>query len=152
MKHHIPPQNIIFEITEKNPIQNIGDFKKTIESFQDKGYQFAIDDVGAGYSGLNLISAINPRYLKIDMNIISGIDKHTVKEALVRSLFEFTRITDALLIAEGIETLAELQTLIDIGVHYGQGYLIHKPRSALSPIPTKVERMMVELNAQKNHF
>lgn len=152
MKYHIPPQNIIFEITEKNPIQNIGAFKKIIESFRDQGYRFAIDDVGDGYSGLNLISAINPSYLKIDMNIIRGIDKHTVKEALVRSLFEFTRITDASLIAEGIETLAELQTLIDIGVHYGQGYLIHRPHPDLSLIPAKMERIIVELNAKKIIF
>lgn len=101
---------------------------------------------------MNLISAINPRYLKIDMNIIRGIDKHTIKRALVRSLFEFTRITDALLIAESIETLAELQTLIDIGVHYGQGYLIYRPHPDLSPIPTKMGRMIVKLNAQNNHI
>ena len=152
MKYHISPQDIIFEITEKNPVQNIGNFKKIIKSFQNQNYQFAIDDTGAGYSGFNLISTINPHYLKIDMNIIHGIDKHTIKQALVRSLFEFTRITNASLIAEGIETLAELQTLIDIGVHYGQGYLIHRPHPDLSPIPAKMERMIVELNAQKDHL
>jgi EAL domain-containing protein (putative c-di-GMP-specific phosphodiesterase class I) len=151
-EYRIDPRNIIFEITERSAIRNIRDFKKIIKSYRDQDYQIAIDDAGAGYSGLNLISDIYPHYLKLDMNLVRGIDKDTVRQALVRSLYEFTRITGTSLIAEGIETAAELQTLIDIGVHYGQGYLIRRPGPALSPVSGEVERMVVDLNARKNHI
>ncbi|MEA5039304.1 MAG: bifunctional diguanylate cyclase/phosphodiesterase [Clostridiaceae bacterium] len=151
-QYKIDPQHIIFEITERSAIRNISDFKKIIKSYRDQDYEIAIDDAGAGYSGLNLISDIHPQYLKLDMNLIHGIDRDSVKQALVRSLCEFTRITGTALIAEGIETVPELQTLIDIGVHYGQGYLIQRPGPFLAQISDHVTQMIVDQNARKNHI
>ena len=123
-KYDINPENIIFEITEKSAVSNMTEFKQIISNYKDQEYKIAIDDAGAGYSGLNLISDVRPHYLKLDMNLIRDIDRDSVKQALVRSMQEFARITGTFLIAEGIETHAELQTLIHIGVHYGQGYFI----------------------------
>ncbi len=151
-KFEINPENIIFEITEKSAISNMTEFKQIISNYKGQDYKIAIDDAGAGYSGLNLISDVRPHYLKLDMNLIRDIDKDTVKQALVRSMQEFARITGTYLIAEGIETLTELQTLIHIGVHYGQGYFIQRPDPRIGPVSNDVVGAIVELNAHKNHL
>lgn len=148
----INPEKIIFEITEKNAISNIKEFKEIIQNYKDQDYKIAIDDAGAGYSGLNLISDVNPHYLKLDINLIRCIDKDTVRQALVKSMYEFAKITGTYLIAEGIETRAELQTLIDIGVHYGQGYYIKRPSPVVNGVPREVIDTIVEINAKKNHM
>ena len=124
---NIDPSNIYFEISEKNAIGDFSAFKKTIEHYKDQNYKIAIDDAGAGYSGLNLIAAVHPHYIKLDMKLVRDIDQDGYKKALVKSLYDFSCLTDIALIAEGIETEGELRTLIEIGVQYGQGYFIQFP-------------------------
>ena len=148
----VNPESIVFEITEKSAIKNITEFKKIISNYKDQDYKIAIDDAGAGYSGLNLISDVRPHYLKLDMNLIRDIDKDSVKQALVRSMQEFARITGTYLIGEGVETLAELQSLINIGVHYGQGFFIQRPDPVIGPVRPEVIDVIVEMNAHKNHL
>jgi len=148
----IDPKKIIFEITERSAVSNIKEFKQIIENYKGQDYKIAIDDAGAGYSGLNLISDVHPHYLKLDINLIRDIDKDSVKQALVKSMYEFSKITGTYLIAEGIESRSELQTLINIGVHYGQGYFIKRPDPAVDCIDAKVVDTIVELNAKKNHM
>ncbi|HWR22417.1 MAG TPA: bifunctional diguanylate cyclase/phosphodiesterase [Feifaniaceae bacterium] len=148
----IDPRRIIFEITERSAVRDIGEFKEIIHYYKDQQYQIAIDDAGAGYSGLNLISDIHPHYLKLDMQLIHNIDKDTVKQALVKSMQEFAKITGTYLIAEGIETLSELETLIHIGVQYGQGYFIKRPSAALSPLDQEIVDTIADINAKKNRL
>lgn len=83
-QYKINPSSIIFEITERNVITDISSFKSTITYYKNQEYSIAIDDTGAGYSGLNLISEVSPHFIKLDMNLIRGIDKDTLKHALVR--------------------------------------------------------------------
>ncbi len=148
----INPDKIIFEITERSAVKNICEFKEIIRYYKGQAYKIAIDDAGAGYSGLNLISDVQPHYLKLDMQLIRGIDKDTVKQALVKSMYEFAKITGTYLIAEGIEKIQELETLVHIGVHYGQGYFIKRPEAAIKPVGPDVVRTIVDLNAKKNHL
>lgn len=148
--YHIGPENIYFEITEKSAVEDLNGFKKTIEHYKRQNYKIVIDDAGAGYSGLNMITDIHPHYIKLDMKLIRGIDSDGYKKALVKSLCEFCRLSDISLIAEGIETEDELGALIDIGVHYGQGYLIQKP-GELSPVGDDVVRSIARYNAKKGH-
>ncbi len=148
----IDPKRIIFEITERSAVKDIGEFKEIIHYYKDQQYQIAIDDAGAGYSGLNLISDIHPHYLKLDMQLIRNIDRDTVKQALVKSMQEFAKITGTHLIAEGIETLNELETLIHIGVQYGQGYFIKRPCATLSPLDPDIVETITDINAKKNHL
>ena len=148
----IDPGRIIFEITERSAVRDIGEFKDIIHYYKDQQYQIAIDDAGAGYSGLNLISDIQPHYLKLDMQLIHHIDRSTVKQALVKSMQEFAKITGTHLIAEGIETLSELETLIHIGVQYGQGYFIQRPRPGLDPLDREIVETITDINAKKNHL
>lgn len=145
-------QNIIFEITEKEAVKNIQDFTKTIQNYKNQNYMIAIDDAGAGYSGLNLISDLRPHFIKLDMNLIRNIDTDVTKQSLVKSMREFASLTNTFLIAEGIETRDELIKVIEIGVHYGQGYFIQKPNESIFPIEEQVKEIIKETNRKKNHF
>lgn len=150
-KYNIIPQNVIFEITERNVIEDMSGFKSTINHYRSQDYQIAIDDVGAGHSGLNLISEVNPNYIKFDMNLIRDIDSDRVKYAIVKGMVEFSKVSNVFLIAEGIETYEELKTLVNLGVHYGQGYLIQKPDSEILEIRQDVLQMLKKINLNKNH-
>ncbi|OJU15420.1 MAG: diguanylate cyclase [Clostridiales bacterium 43-6] len=145
----IDAENIIFEITEKNAIEDMYGFKKTIEHYKNQSYKIAIDDAGAGYSGLNLITDIKPHYIKLDMKLIRDIDKDGIKYSLVKSLYEFSKLANIHLIAEGIETYDELSSLIHIGIHYGQGFFIQPPHGQIKPISEEVINGIVELNSKK---
>jgi diguanylate cyclase (GGDEF)-like protein len=149
--YQIDPSRIYFEITERSAVGDPAGFKKTIEHYKNQNYKIAIDDAGAGYSGLNLITDIHPHFIKLDMKLVRDIDKDAYKKSLVKSLYDFCCLTDVALIAEGIETEAELRTLVDIGVHYGQGYFIQYPQSTIGGIEQHVLDAIRTSNAQKNH-
>ncbi|MEA4889607.1 MAG: GGDEF domain-containing protein [Clostridiaceae bacterium] len=146
------PDSIVFEITESNAIENINNFIQIVDHYKSQNYKLAIDDAGAGYSGLNLISDIHPHYLKLDQKLINRIDKDTMKQALVKSMVEFSNLTHTFLIGEGIETRRELETLIKIGVHYGQGFFIQKPSRTLPRLKDEVAQIIKAANIKKNHL
>ena len=149
-KFNIDPENIVFEITEKNSVSDINSFKKLIRNYKDQGYKIAIDDTGAGYSGLKLITDIKPDFIKLDMDLIRDIDKDGVKYALIKTLYEFCLVTNIRVIAEGIETENELNALIDIGIEYGQGYFIQKPVSNLAAIKPDIIKLIKIKNQKKS--
>ncbi len=149
-KYNLDCENIIFEITERDKIKNMNSFKETIEYCKSQNYQIAIDDAGSGNSGLNRICHIKPHYIKLDMELIRGIDKCSTKQAIVKSMYEFSKATNCNLIAEGIETEDELKTLIDIGVQFGQGYFIKRPEECILPIKDEVIDTIKRLNVKEN--
>lgn len=146
----INPNKIIFEITERQAISNVPDFINTVQNYKSQNYQIAIDDVGAGFSGLNLISDVYPHFIKLDMKLIRNIDRDFIKQAMVKSMCEFGQLTNTYLIAEGIETEAELLKLIEMGVHYGQGYFIQKPSEQIKLINAQVQDIILQANKNKN--
>ncbi len=150
-QYGITPESIIFEITERNSVADMVGFKGTIAHYKDQNYKIAVDDAGAGYSGLNLISDINPHFIKLDMQLIRNIDSDNMKSALVRSMVELSHISNISLIAEGVETKEELITLINLGVQYAQGYFLQKPSDSLQAISTDVLEILNEANRRKNH-
>lgn len=149
-KYNLDCDNIIFEITERDEVKNVNSFIKTIEYLKGQKYQIAIDDVGAAHSGLNRICHIKPHYLKLDMELVRDVDKDFTKQAIIKSMCELSKLTEASLIAEGIETEAELNTLIEIGVKYGQGYFIQKPESDIIPIKEEVINIIKTLNIKES--
>lgn len=151
-KYNLECKNIIFEITEKDVIGDIDSFKETIEYCKCENYEIAIDDAGSGYSGLNRICQIKPHYIKLDIDLIRDIDKHSNKQAIVKSMYEFSKQTDCNLIAEGIETEDELKTLIDIGVQYGQGYFIQRPNASILPIKNELISLIKKLNIKEINY
>ncbi|WP_076850062.1 GGDEF domain-containing protein [Rubeoparvulum massiliense] len=148
-QYQITPQNIIFEITERNIITDMDGFRSTISHYKSQNYRIAIDDAGAGYSGLNLISDVNPNYIKLDMNLIRGIDTDSLKFAIVKGMVELSKGSNIFLIAEGIETSEELETLIGLGVQYGQGYFIQKPDAEIRDIASSILQAIKECNCKQ---
>lgn len=135
----IKPQQLVLEISERETIDG-GDerLQEYLEPFRALGVCIALDDLGSGYSGLNRLVALKPDFAKIDLSLVRDVDRNSIKLALLESTAAFAAKTGAIaLIAEGIETLAELYTLKEIGIDYGQGYLLGKPldhlESALPP-------------------
>ena len=91
------------------------------------GFSIAVDDIGAGYSGLEKIAHLNPRYLKFDMQLVRDIDDSRVKQEMARALKTFADKMDSKIIAEGIERDGERQTCVELGIDFGQGYLLARP-------------------------
>lgn len=149
---NINPEDVVFEITEKNSVSDIGSFKKIIDNYKDQGYRIAIDDTGSGYSGLKLITEIHPHFIKLDMNLIRDIDKDGLKYALIKTFYDFCQVTDIKLIAEGIETENELNTLIEIGIDYGQGYFIQRPAEKLKRSDSRLIEHITVRNDKKKEL
>lgn len=148
----ITPDNLVFEITERNMISDIEGFVNTINHYKDQNYKIAIDDVGSGYSGLNLISDVNPNYIKLDMKLIRDINKDKLKAALVKGMVELSNISNILLIAEGIENVEELKFLSMLGVQYGQGYFIQRPEEQIKEMEDTFLQTLREINHKKTHY
>jgi diguanylate cyclase (GGDEF)-like protein len=130
----LTPQNIVFEITERHSITEFALFHRTLDHYRSQGYLVAVDDAGAGYSGLTSIAQIRPEFIKIDMSLIQGIDKDPVKRALIETLVTFADKIGSKIIAEGIESQAQATCLVDIGVHYGQGFYLARPDAPKPPL------------------
>lgn len=149
LKNNVDPGCIIFEITEKTAVEDYKAFKAVLENYVEQGYKIAIDDTGAGYSGLKLLAETHPQYIKIDMDLIRNIDKDSFKQALLTNFLNFSEVTNIKIIAEGIETLDELTTLINMGIPYGQGYYLHKPHPGFVEINPFIKQQIVEINSRQ---
>ena len=93
----------------------------------DRGAHLAVDDMGAGYSGLRQITSVRPDYLKLDRSLISGIDGDSERAALVGALAGYSKQVGSMLVAEGVETEAELAVVRELGVPLVQGYYFSRP-------------------------
>ena len=139
----INPERVIIELTENQPTYDYELMREAVLHYRNMGFQIAIDDLGEGFSSLRLWSELRPEYVKIDMHFIQGINHDPVKLQFVRSIQEIADKSDTLVIAEGIETQAELLVLRDIGVAYGQGYHLGRPHSAPArALPAEVAKAL----------
>jgi EAL domain-containing protein (putative c-di-GMP-specific phosphodiesterase class I) len=123
----VSPHRIVIEITEKLVIENYSLFQDAMSYFTELGMSLAVDDVCAGYSGLETIARLTPAYLKIDMALVRDVHASTVNQQMVGAIIALGHGIGAKVIAEGIQTEDELRTLVSLGVDYGQGYLIGRP-------------------------
>jgi len=123
----IPQEDIVIELSEQHPFDNHGLTRSAVDHYRQMGFRIAIDDLGSGYSGLRLWADLQPDYVKIDMHFVRDIDRDSVKREFVRSICNIGRTLHCNIIAEGIETLEELHTLQEMGVRYGQGFLLGRP-------------------------
>jgi EAL domain-containing protein (putative c-di-GMP-specific phosphodiesterase class I) len=123
----LSPRNVVFELTERTSIEDFGAAKKILDHYRRQGYQIAIDDVGAGYSSLQSIVELRPDYLKVDRSLVENIHQDEMKQHLMSTFVQLASRMSIEVIAEGIERTEELETVRNMGVHYGQGYLLGKP-------------------------
>ena len=120
-------ERIIFEVTEQEQVLDIPHLTDILRAYRKQGFMTAIDDFGAGYAGLNLLADFQPDLIKLDMELIRGVDGDRVRQVLVETTLEMCRKLGIRVIAEGIETRAELDCLRQMGVELFQGYLLAKP-------------------------
>ena len=131
----LEPKRIVLEISEKYAIENYTMFAEALAEFTKVGFRIAVDDVGAGYSGLEKIACVNPGYLKLDHELIKDIDSSYIRQEMTRALKAFADRIGSTIIAEGIEREAELRALIDLGIDYGQGFFLGPPAPLAHPPP-----------------
>lgn len=133
------PTDLIIEITEHAAVDDYHALGKVLKKMQDQGVRVAIDDAGAGFSSLQHVVQLSPDIIKLDMSLTRNISHDPVRRALAISLIGFATQMGITMIAEGVETTAELTTLGDIGADAAQGYLLGRP-SALAPAVPATEQ------------
>ncbi len=119
---------IVLEITERSSIYGVTAWETSMENIRRRGFEVAVDDLGAGYSALAVLAELQPRYIKIDMSIVRDSDRNPHKRRLVDLLCRFADATASRLVAEGVETEAEAITMRTCGAHLLQGYYFGRPR------------------------
>lgn len=123
------PARIVFEISESEAIKDYAVFERLRSHFRALGFQFALDDTGTGYSSLSALMELAPEYIKIDRSLIRTIDQDRARQALLRAFKEVGDQLGAKLIAEGVETRAELECVTSLGVPLAQGWFFGKGRA-----------------------
>jgi EAL domain-containing protein (putative c-di-GMP-specific phosphodiesterase class I) len=119
----LDPSRIVLEVTERLAIENYSLFLEAMNYFTDVGFAVAVDDMGAGYSGLEKIVHLRPAYLKFDLLMVRDIDTSFVKREMLKAILSLANNVGAHVVAEGIETPEEQETLLELGITYGQGFL-----------------------------
>ncbi|HEX2798560.1 MAG TPA: EAL domain-containing protein, partial [Thermoanaerobaculia bacterium] len=127
--------DIVLELSEKEVVFNYPAFREVVGRLRAAGFGFAIDDAGSGYSGLESIVQLRPEYVKVAHTLVAGLDEDRIKREIVGSLAALGERIDAELIAEGVETRGELESLRGLGVPWGQGFLFGRP--AARPVATR---------------
>ena len=120
-------ETIVLEINEREAIGNFETFQKMMETYATHGIGFAVDDVGAGYSSLECIVKLRPKYLKIDRSLIHEVQSDGVKQDMLKMLSQFAVRIDAKVVAEGIETKADSDFVREMGIQFVQGYHYARP-------------------------
>lgn len=118
---------LIIEVTEEALVQNDSQLAAAVAPLRERGVRLAVDDMGAGYSGLLQITTVHPSHLKLDRAMVAGIDADPERAALVSALVGYAERVGSLIVAEGIETEDELRVLLELRVPLGQGYFLSRP-------------------------
>jgi EAL domain-containing protein (putative c-di-GMP-specific phosphodiesterase class I)/CheY-like chemotaxis protein len=118
---------VVLEITERSSLEDVRDARKRVAALRELGFKIAVDDMGAGYAGLSSFALLEPDVVKLDMSLIRDIHESSTKQRVVRSMTELSRGLGIEVVAEGVETVNERDTLLELGCDILQGYLFAKP-------------------------
>jgi EAL domain-containing protein (putative c-di-GMP-specific phosphodiesterase class I) len=134
-----PLDKLMFEVTENEPSRDVGHLQAIFTEYKRHGMITAIDDFGAGHSGLNMLADFLPDVLKIDMELTRDICRDTVRTAITRHVVSLCRELNISVVAEGVETIEEAVALRALGVRLFQGYLFARPvTEQLPPVHSAV--------------
>jgi len=125
---------VVLEVTERASISDIENVRARVGALRALGFRIAVDDLGAGYAGLNSFALLEPEFVKLDMTLIRDVDKSTVKQKLVKSLASLCKDMGLHVVAEGVETPAERDAVVDLGCDLLQGYLFARPGPAFPEV------------------
>jgi EAL domain-containing protein (putative c-di-GMP-specific phosphodiesterase class I) len=118
---------VVLEITERTSLEGQADVRYRVQELRELGFKIAIDDLGGGHARMGTFSPLDFDFVKLDMSLVREMDKHPMKQRLVKSIIELCREHNTKVIGEGVETEAEAKILIELGCDLLQGYLIAKP-------------------------
>ena len=127
-------EQVIFEVIESDHIADVGQLRKILDFYRDNGFRVALDDLGAGFSSLNLLHQLKPDFVKLDMALIREVHTDPYKAVIAAKLIETAKALDIQVVAEGVEKAGELDWLRRHGADYVQGFYFTKPGSP-PPLP-----------------
>jgi EAL domain-containing protein (putative c-di-GMP-specific phosphodiesterase class I) len=128
----LPVHRVVVEVTEHARVEDYDRLAGAISGLRGGGLRLAVDDAGAGFASLRHIVQLAPDVIKLDISLTAGVDHHPGRRALAAALTAFAHQTGASLVAEGVESEAEVATLLSLGVDHGQGFHLARP-GPLSP-------------------
>ncbi len=146
------PDQVVIEITERQTLDDFPRLTEAITSLREQGFKLAVDDVGAGYNSLQLITELQPDFVKIDRNLVKHLDVNGARRGLLATLVRYSRQIGTAVIGEGAETWDELATLIDLDVTYGQGYLLGKPADVFCGVRKDLRQEISARHAQRSQL
>lgn len=118
---------VVLEITERTSLEGQSDMRYRVAELRDLGFRIAIDDLGGGHARMGTFSPLDTDFVKLDMSLVRDVEKHPMKQRLVRSVVDLCRQQGTKVIGEGVETEAEAEVLVELGCDLLQGYLIARP-------------------------
>ncbi|MBV9930698.1 MAG: EAL domain-containing protein [Alphaproteobacteria bacterium] len=133
----LPTDRLIFEFTEQEEMADPAHVADIVATYRAMGFGTALDDFGAGHAGLGLLARFQPDHIKLDMELVRGIESSLPRRVIVEGVVRMCNGLGLTLIAEGVETQAELETLRGLGIRYVQGYLIARPAFEALPMPVR---------------
>ena len=123
----IPPGNVVFEVIESEHVPDVDHLRNIMDYYRAQGFRIALDDLGSGYSSLNMLSALKPDYVKLDMGLVRRVHADRHQGLIAAKLLEVASELSITSIAEGVETVEEFEWLIEHGADLVQGYYFARP-------------------------
>ncbi|MGB6015981.1 MAG: EAL domain-containing protein [Nodosilinea sp.] len=145
-KADISHDQVVFEVVESDNPQNLDHLKTVLNYYREAGFAVALDDLGSGYSGLNLLHQLRPDFIKLDMELIRDVHIDPYKASITEKLLEIAQKLNVRTVAEGIECIEELNWLQERGANFAQGYLIAKPSAVPTQTTPRFDPKAVTLN------
>jgi EAL domain-containing protein (putative c-di-GMP-specific phosphodiesterase class I) len=128
-------KRVVLEVTERAAIEEVDGVERRVGRLREHGFRIAVDDLGAGYAGLSSFALLEPEIVKLDVSLLRDIDQSPVKQKLVQSMTALCKDMGFLVVAEGIETVAERDCVVSLGCDLLQGYLFARPGRPF-PVPS----------------
>jgi EAL domain-containing protein (putative c-di-GMP-specific phosphodiesterase class I) len=141
VRHGLDPRHIVLELTERDAVEDVERVRRAAEACRVAGIRLAADDIGAGNAGLRLLSQLKFDIVKIDLSLVQGGAVHDASLEVVRTLRDLADRWGALVVAEGIETPAQLAVVRSLGIGAGQGYLLGRPTDRPTTAPIDLDSL-----------
>lgn len=138
------PSQLLFELTEVEQVRDMRRLREVVAAERARGSLVALDDFGAGHSGLALLAELQPDFVKIDMSLVRGVDTDRVRRTILRATVQCCEELGITAVAEGVETAGELAALGDIGLDHVQGYLLARPGFGMLPEVSGTAEPLIE--------
>jgi EAL domain-containing protein (putative c-di-GMP-specific phosphodiesterase class I) len=135
-------RSVVLELTERSSFEHVPNLRARVSLLRRLGYRLAVDDLGAGYAGLTSFAALNPHVVKLDMSLVRSADSEPVKQRVIASMATLCKEFGIMVVAEGIETPAERDTVVALGCDLVQGFLLGRPLEAEAAIAAYERRSL----------